>query len=286
MPAERPVAAQYSHARGRSKRTGGLGAFQADLVETARAGYMKAAMFAALSKTIAQISDPAFRSVLLRALGLSTLVFLALWVASWLGFGWLGGLLGDWIAEQGASGFWAEIFLWIFGAASIAGVFVTSFLLFPAVAAIAIGLFLDDIAEAVEQRHHPNLPAARDQPWAEMIGGTASFAAVTVLANIVALPFYLLLLFVPPLNLFLYYGLNGYLLGREYFELVAVRRMDAKAAKTMRRRFRGKVFLAGVIIAFMLSIPIINLLAPIVATGFLVHVFHDLQRHPKAVGIA
>ena len=239
-------------------------------------------MFAALSKTLSQMSDPAFRSVLLRALGVSTAVFILLWVAAWFGLGWLGGMLSEWIAAQGAGGFWSDLFLWIFSAASVAAVFVTSFLLFPAVAAIAIGLFLDDIAEAVEARHHPSLPAARNQPWGEMIGGTAAFAAVAVAVNLLALPLYLLLLFVPPLNLFLYYGVNGYLLGREYFELVAVRRMDTRTAKALRRRFRGKVFLAGVIIAFLLTIPFVNLLAPIVATGFLVHVFHDLRQHPRA----
>ena len=278
------MAAQYSDGRGRSKDA--RRPAPAPLAAGLPAGYMKAAMFAALSKTLTQLSDPAFRSVLLRALGVSTVIFVVLWIAAWFGFDWLGAMASDWIAEQGASGFWAEFFLWIFGAASVAAVFATSFLLFPAVAAIAIGLFLDDIAEAVEARHHPNLPAARDQPWSEMIGGTVSFVAVVVAVNLLALPLYLLLLFVPPLNLFVYYAVNGYLLGREYFELVAVRRMDARSAKELRRRFRGKVFLAGVIVAFFLSIPIVNLLAPIVATGFLVHVFHDLRRHPRAAAIA
>ena len=96
--------------------------------------------------------------------------------------------------------------------------------------------------------------------------------------NLAALPLYLLLLFVPPLNFFLYYGINGYLLGREYFELVAVRRLESRAAKDMRRRFRGTVFLAGVIIAFFLSIPIVNLIAPVIATAFLVHLYQGLQR--------
>ena len=88
----------------------------------------------------------------------------------------------------------------------------------------------------------------------------------------------LLLLFVPPLNLFVFYGLNGYLLGREYFELVAVRRFDVTVVGRLRRRYRGKVFMAGVVIAFLLSLPLINIVMPVVATAFMVHVFEDVRR--------
>ena len=40
----------------------------------------------------------------------------------------------------------------------------------------------------------------------------------------------LLLIWLPPINLFIFYGLNGYLLSREYFELVALRHLDATSA--------------------------------------------------------
>ena len=199
-------------------------------------------------------------------------------LGAWFGLGWLSDLLSAWVAGQEVGGFWRDALAWLFDAAAFAGVILSSFLLFPAVVAVAISLFLDEIAEAVERRYYPHLPAARSQPWGEMIGDTVVFALVTVGVNLLALPLYLLLLFVPPLNLLLYYGLNGYLLGREYFEMVAVRRLPSPDAKRLRRRYRGRVFLAGVIIAFILSIPLVNLVAPIVATGFLVHLFHGLKR--------
>ncbi|MGF1610564.1 MAG: EI24 domain-containing protein [Kiloniellales bacterium] len=238
-------------------------------------------MLAALTRTIAQIGDPAFRGVLLRALGTSLAVFVVLWMGAWFGLAWLSDLLAAWIAGQDVGGFWRDLLTWLFDAAAIAGLILASFLFFPAVVAIAISLFLDEIADAVEERHSPHLPAPRSQPWGEIAVDTLVFALVTIGANLLALPLYLLLLFVPPLNLFVYYGLNGYLLGREYFEMVAVRRLQSADAKRLRRRNRGRVFLAGVIIAFILSIPLVNLVAPIVATGFLVHLFHGLMRGPE-----
>jgi uncharacterized protein involved in cysteine biosynthesis len=112
-----------------------------------------------------------------------------------------------------------------------------------------------------------------------------AFAAVMLLFNLLALPFYLLLMFLPPLNLFVFYLLNGYLLGREYFELVAARRFDIDGARRLRRKFRGRVLLAGVVITFLLTVPIVNLVTPVVATGFMLHVFERLRRREAGSGI-
>jgi uncharacterized protein involved in cysteine biosynthesis len=174
-------------------------------------------------------------------------------------------------------------FVVLFGAAGVGGVLFASFILFPAVMVMVMSFLLEDIAEAVEARHYPALPPARPQPVGEMLRSGLAFAAVTVAINLLALPFYLLLIFLPPLNLFLFYGVNGYLFGREYFEIVALRRQTPSDAKRARRRFRGRLFLAGILIAVMMTIPLVNLFAPIVATGFMVHVFEDLKRRAGAL---
>ncbi len=226
-------------------------------------------MFAALSKTLGQMNDPAFRSVTLRGLGVSIAVFVMVWIAAWFALDWFGPILEarlpdylDWLVD---AVFWVSILL-------------ASFLLFPAVATVAMGLFLEEIAAAVEGKHYPGLPAARRQPLGEVLGDAAKLAIATIVVNLLALPLYLLLLVFPPLNLFVFYGINGYLLGREYFELVAVRRLESPEARRLRRRHRLRTFLAGVIITFFFSIPLVNLLAPIIATGMSVHVFEKLRR--------
>jgi len=117
---------------------------------------------------------------------------------------------------------------------------------------------------------------------AEQALGRLRFALVVLALNLAALPLYLAALLVPPLYLFVFYGLNGYLLGREYFELVALRHMDPAAARTVFRRNRTSLSVAGAVIAVMLGIPLVNLLAPIVATAFMVHLFADMRRRGAA----
>ncbi|MEE8187717.1 MAG: EI24 domain-containing protein [Kiloniellales bacterium] len=243
-------------------------------------------MFSALSKAFAQVFDPAFRRVFWLSAGASLLVFLLLWALAWWGLSAAGEALSDWLATREPDSFWVEVLEWIFGAAGVVGVLLASFFLFPVVMVLALSLLLDDIARAVEARHYPGLPAARPQPWGEMISGALVFVLVSLALNILALPFYLLFLFVPPLNLFVFYLLNGYLFGREYFELVAVRRFDMAAVKRLRRRYRGRVFLAGVVIALLLTVPLVNLVTPIVATAFMLHLFERMRRDEPPESVA
>ena len=92
-------------------------------------------MFSALMKSFAQASDPAFRQVFLRSLWLSLGAFAALWALAWFGLAWLGEDLAVWIAEAYPDSAWVAVFEWAYGAAAVAGVFIASVFLFPAVMA-------------------------------------------------------------------------------------------------------------------------------------------------------
>lgn len=235
-------------------------------------------MLTALTKALAQASDPAYRRVFAQSLLASFVVFVVLWLGAWFVLGWLGDSLAVWVAGRNPDSLWVDFFQWAYGAAAIAGVLVVSFFLFPAVMVAVMSVLLDQIAEAVERRHYPYLPPPRDPPILESILAGLAFAGVTLGLNLVALPLYLVLFFVPPLNLFVFYLLNGYLLGREYFELVAARRLDGGTAKRLRRANRGRVLLAGMVIAFLLTIPVVNIAMPLVATGFMLHIFESIRR--------
>jgi uncharacterized protein involved in cysteine biosynthesis len=50
------------------------------------------------------------------------------------------------------------------------------------------------------------------------------------------------------------------------------------AARSLRRRFAGRVFLAGAAIAGLFAVPLVNLAAPVVATAFMLHLFEALPR--------
>lgn len=167
--------------------------------------------------------------------------------------------------------------MWVDSAIAVAGsaaALLLSWLLFPVVVSAILGLFAEGVADAVESRHYPQLPAARGMSMAAQIGATARFVVVALALNLLVLPLYL----VPGINLPVYLGLNGYLLGREYFELVAGRRMSMRAVTLLRRRWRARLWLAGVMIAGMLAVPLFNLIAPVVAVAFMVHLLVALVR--------
>ncbi len=235
-------------------------------------------MFQALSRAIRQSLDPAFRRVFNRSLLFSLATFILLWLAAWLTLDWAGDWLVAWLDDGSGEGFWIGLLSWLVDAAGIGAIALVSLFLFPAVMVSIMALLLDDIAQAVERRHYPDLPPARAQPLAEAISGNLIFVAITLILNLLALPLYLVLIWIPFLSLVLFYLLNGYLLGREYFEMVSVRRLDLKEAKQLRRHFRGRIILAGMVITFLLTIPLVNLATPIIATAFMLHIFEDLRR--------
>jgi uncharacterized protein involved in cysteine biosynthesis len=235
-------------------------------------------MFKALSRAFSQSFDPAFRRVFNRSLLFSAVTFVAVWLASWFALDWAGAGLVAWLRDWAGEGFWTDALAWLVDIAAIGAIAVASFFLFPAVMVSIMAMLLDDIADAVERRYYPELPPARPQPLAEAILGNLIFVAITLILNLLVLPLYLILIWIPPLNLLLFYLLNGYLLGREYFEMVAVRRLEPAATKRLRRDFRGRVILAGAVITFLLTIPLVNLVTPIVATAFMLHIFEDLRR--------
>jgi len=235
-------------------------------------------MFGYMAKAVGQLTDPRLRGVLGLGIGAALMVFAALWAVLW----WLLGSVDpssvwglSWIVE-----WMGDTFDWIAGAAFAAGMLIATFLMFPAVVTVIVGLLLDRVAAAVEARHYPQNQAGRVQPLAEVLTSTLKFALTVILLNLLVLPVYLVLMFVPPLNLVLYYLLNGYLIGREYFELAAFRHLPPDAATRLRRRFRARVLTAGVIVAVLMTIPVVNLIAPILGAAFMVHVAQELMARP------
>lgn len=165
---------------------------------------------------------------------------------------------------------------WVDGVIDLLGglaVLLLAWLLFPATVGMVSSFFLDEVVDRVEARHYPFLPPPRRGTLLTEMGTALRFLALVLAVNIVALPLYLA---APGLNLVVFYTLNGYLLGREYFEMVANRRMDRREARALRRAHPLKPFSAGVIIAFLSSIPFVNLLVPVVAGAFMAHVFQSM----------
>ncbi|MGR3565165.1 MAG: EI24 domain-containing protein [Heliomarina sp.] len=225
---------------------------------------------------IAQIGDRPFRKVLM----LGLLLTLALLVAATVGLLWLvqtyfgDGMTLPWIGEVQ----WVDN---LFSATSIlVMLFLSIFLMVPVASAIT-SFFLDEIAQAVEDRHYPQLPEARNVPFAEALSDSVAFLGVLIVANLLGLVVYLIFLVtavLAPFAPFVFYALNGYLLGREYFTLVAIRRIGRKEATRMRKQYGSAVFLAGVLMTVPLTVPVVNLLVPVLGAATFTHLFHMLNK--------
>src|SRR5207248_10115910 len=137
------------------------------------------------------------------------------------------------------------------------------------------GLLLGRVAAVIEALDYPGRGPARPQPLGEILRVTLRLMLLTILLNLLALPVYLL---VPGLNVFVFLALNGYLFGREYFEVVALRRLDTMATRSARRRFGGRIFIGGVVVAGLVAVPRVHLVAPVVATAFMLHLVEGLPR--------
>lgn len=216
-------------------------------------------MFNLITRSLAQIFTPPIRGVLLKSLLGTLVLFALLWALVWyllyqlpLPLPWL-----HWAVEV-MGGFAVTALSWV---------------LFPGIASVVVSLFLDQVADAVEARYYPALGPARRQSFREMVLVGVRFAGLSLLLNLLALPVYL---FAPAMNLLVFLGLNGYLLSREYFELVAMRRLAPPQARRVRLAHPGQMLLVGVLIAFLLTVPMVNLIAPVFATALMVHVYHGI----------
>ncbi|OBQ77274.1 MULTISPECIES: sulfate transporter family protein [unclassified Mesorhizobium] len=209
-----------------------------------------------------RLFSPEFRSVFLKTLGLTLLALVALWfgiesLLEWLAWPWLQTFVPGLPSWAG----------WLSGI--IAGILLAMgmALLVAPVTAIVAGLFLDDIAEVVERTDYPGDLPGRAVPVLQSMALAIKFFGVVILGNIVAL----LLLLVPGINLAAFFIVNGYLLGREFFEFAAMRFRPEAEAKALRRKYAGTVFLAGLLIAVFLAVPLLNLLTPLFAAAMMVH---------------
>ena len=146
------------------------------------------------------------------------------------------------------------------------------FLMIP-VASAFTGLFLEDVADAVEDRHYPDLPPATPLTLAEGLRQSVNFLGVVIAVNLAALFVYP---FVGPGFPVLFWAINGFLLGREYFSLVALRRLPPSEVKLMRRRNRWTLWAAGTLMAVPLSVPVLNLVIPVLGVATFTHIYHQL----------
>ena len=188
-------------------------------------------IFDAFLKALGQMGDPRFRRILLIGVGVT--------VALLVGVTWgVQLLLPDsvslpWFGEI----IWLSSLLSGFVLVSMIGLSV--FLMIPVVSLFA-GLFLDQVADAVEAKHYAYLPPADKVSFRDALVDSLKFFGLLIVVNLLALVIYLLSTVLAPV---IFWIVNGVLLGREYFQLVAMRRLGRKGANALRKKHRLTIWL-------------------------------------------
>ena len=220
-------------------------------------------------RALGQITDPRFIRVLALGIGLTIALLFAFTVA----FAWTVGL----IVPDSFSLPWIGEITWVDNLASLAVIpvmLVASIFLMVPVASAFSGIFLDDVADAVEARHYQGLPAVARVPFSETITETLKFLGLLIAVNLVAL---VIALIFAPFAPLIFWGVNGLLLGREYATMVARRRLQPDEVRAFRKRNAVAIWMSGVAMAIPLTIPVMNLIVPIIGVAGFTHLFHRLK---------
>ena len=219
----------------------------------------------AIVLSISQFSDRRFQRVVIRSIFLAIFALWALAAGGGSVLGWLfsGDLTLPWIDTITFNGSligWGAF--WIILGLSV-------FLMVP-VASVISAFFVDDVARAVEDRHYPNSQSQYRSKLSEEVRESLGFLGIMLVANLIALIFYALFIVFAPI---IFWSLNGYLIGREYFYMAAKRYVGRENALSAFRENRFRVWMCGVTLVLPMSVPLLNLLVPVLAAASFTHLF-------------
>ena len=187
------------------------------------------------------------------------------------------------LAEAGAN--WAEqtsgfaphgawqALAWMMLIMASFGIFTGALFLMPAVAAFVGSFFVDEVADAVERGSYPAEPPGRALPLFRALIEGVKFALLALAVYLCAFPF----IFFAGIGIIILFLANSYLLGREYFELAAMRFRPPAEAKALRKTHAAYIFFAGMTIAVFVSIPLVNLATPVFAMAYMVHIHKQMS---------
>jgi CysZ protein len=232
-------------------------------------------MLDAAIKALSQILAPPMRAILWRSIGLALVLIVVLAIG-------LQRLL-SWLATSGEGGAEAmlgpgfhtplNVLAWIISIAAGFGVVFGAVFLMPAITSLVASVFVDDVADIVEREHYPAERPGVALPLGIAIPEGIKTALLTILVYLIALPF----VFVAGAGFIAFFIATAWLMGREYFELAAMRFRSPAEAKAMRQANAGIIFIAGLVIAAFVSIPVVNLATPLFGMAFMVHMHKRLS---------
>lgn len=232
------------------------------------------------AKALGQMLSPPLRAVLWKSIGLALALIIVVALALDRLILWLLGA-GSAAVENGLGPHAhapASVIAWLLSFAAGLGIVVGSIFLMPAVTAFVAGFFADEIADEVERENYPSDPPGVAVPlWLALLEGVR-----TALLAVVVYIFATILLLLAGFGAVIFFLATAWLLGRIYFDLAAMRFRSPAEAKALRKRNGGTVYVAGLLIAAFVSIPVVNLATPLFAVSLMVHVHKRLSSRALA----
>jgi uncharacterized protein involved in cysteine biosynthesis len=232
-------------------------------------------MLPAALTALSDILSRPLRAILWRAIALALVLVAVLALALQRLLSWFAGSGEVWLEAALGPSFHTPLTIlgWIVSIAAGLGVVVGAVFLMPAITALVASVFVDDVAEIVERRNYPHQLPGTALPVGIALREGIKAAVLTLVVYLVALPFVLF----AGAGFVAFFVATAWLLGREYFELAAMRFRTPREAKAMRKQHALTVFVAGLIIAGFVSIPIVNLATPLFGMAFMVHLHKRLS---------
>tara|TARA_Y100000590_G_scaffold456750_1_gene607945 strand:- start:590 stop:1273 length:684 start_codon:yes stop_codon:yes gene_type:complete len=217
----------------------------------------------AFFKALSQITDPKFIWIVVKSSVLTALVFLGISIL----FAWGVGSFWSWVGLPFMSfvitigGFFTFfVGIWVFG---------------PAVIIAINSIFLSDVIRAVEVKYYPNDLQGKEPTFIDDIASTFNLVLIQIILNICIVPF----LFFPPIYFILYWFINAYLFGREYFEMVFSRFFKKKIRHRLKANYKYNLYFHGLITAILFTLPLINIFVPLISTASMIHLYKKINKN-------
>lgn len=219
-------------------------------------------MLRAISFGFASLSDKGIMMILIRVMLLTLLAFVLLGIGLWYAIDSAFHYFG--YADDGG----------LSAVAAIAMLALSGLVLFRMVAVAITWVFSDDIIDIIEAKHYPFEAARAKRPsnWQSAKMGLRS--AMRALGyNLLALPFYLILLVTGIGAPLVFLSVNALLLGRDLEDMLVARHGHHLAAFG-----KGERLMLGLAGAAGMMVPLLQFVVPVVATASAVHMAHGKYR--------
>ncbi len=219
-------------------------------------------MLSSAAAALGQMFDRKFQGVLWMGVGATFALFVLLTIALQWSVAYMPNFGLSWVRDAVAiiSQFLLVI-VFIFMGAPVAQLFAS--------------IFIDRVGDAVEAKYYPG-PQPDGATFWGLLGAGLMFTVISALLNLLSIPLQLASF---GLGAVVVIFVNGYLTGRTFFELAALRHMPARDARALRRRHRVRLFLGGVLISLPAMIPILNFFVPLFGAAMMTHEYNKLSRN-------